>query len=97
MFEKMKQLMDMQKKMQEIKRQLDAATFEVASSDGLVKVTMTAAQEVREVAVSGDIQQLDKTNLEKAIKDVYNRAVKRAQDIAAQKMKDVTGFNLPGL
>lgn len=97
MFDKMKQLMDMQKKMQEIKRQLEAATFEVASSDGTIKITMTGTQEVRNVAISGEVGQIDKTDLEKAIKDAYNRAVKRSQDVAAQKMKDVTGFNLPGL
>ena len=51
MLDKMKQLMEMQKKMQEMKRQLDAATFEVVSSDGLVKVVMNGSQEVQEVAL----------------------------------------------
>jgi len=36
-------------------------------------------------------------NLEKAIKDAYNKAIKSSHDIAAEKMKDVTGFNIPGL
>jgi len=89
----MKQLMEMQKKMQEIKRQLDQAHFEISSSDGLVKITMNGAQEVQDVV----IQQADKASLEKAIKEAYNRAIKRAQELAAQKMKDITGFNLPGL
>jgi len=97
MFDKMKQLMEMQRKMQEMKRELDNTTFEVLSSDGLVKVTMNGSQEVKEFSIQGDIQRIEKTTLEKAIKDAYNRAIKRSHDIAAQKMKEITGFNLPGL
>lgn len=97
MFDKMKALMDMQKKMQEMKRQLDSATFEIASWDGLLKITMSGTQEVKEVNIQGDLKEMEKNNLEKNIKDTYNRAVKRSQEIAAQKMKDVTGLNLPGV
>jgi DNA-binding YbaB/EbfC family protein len=97
MFDKMKQFMEMQKKVQEIKRVLESTTFEVTSSDGLVKVTMSGSQEVKEVSIQDDLKGIEKINLEKAIKDVYNRAIKRAQEVAGQKMKDITGLNLPGL
>lgn len=97
MLDKMKALMDMKKKMDEVKRELESATFEVASSDGLVKIAMNGSQEVKEVCLQKDLQAIEKENLEKAIKDVYNKAIKRSHDIAAQKMKDITGFNLPGL
>lgn len=97
MFDKMKQLMDMQKKMQELKRELDNTTFEVSSSDGLVKITMSGSQEVREASIQREIKETEKLLLEKAIKDAYNRAIKRSQEVAAAKMKSLTGFNLPGL
>jgi DNA-binding YbaB/EbfC family protein len=97
MFDKMKQLMGMQKKMQEMKRQLDEFIFEVTSVDGLLKITMSGSQEIKEVIFQGNLQELDKGKLEKSIKDAYNRAIKRAQEIAAQKMREITGFNLPGL
>ncbi|MDI6758270.1 MAG: YbaB/EbfC family nucleoid-associated protein [Candidatus Omnitrophota bacterium] len=97
MFDKMKAFLDMQKKMQELKRELDSTTFETASFDNLIKITMSASQEIRSVIVREDIKNVDKVNLEKAIKDVYNKALKHAQDIAALKMKAVTGLNLPGL
>lgn len=96
MFDKMKQLMEMRKKAQEMKRQLDNTTFEVASSCGLIKITMNGSQEVKEVEIEGEASLLDKTSLEKAIKDAYNRGIKKSQEIAAQKMKEITGFNLPG-
>lgn len=97
MFDKMKQLMDMQKKMQELKRELDNTTFEVSSSDDLVKITMSGSQEVRQVSIQREIKEIEKLLLEKAIKDVYNSAIKRSQEVAAAKMKNLTGFNLPGL
>lgn len=97
MFDKMKALMDMKKKMDEVKRELENTTFEVASSDGLVKIIMNGSQEIKGVCLQKEVQSIGKENIEKAIKDVYNKAIKRSHDVAAQKMKDVTGFNLPGL
>jgi len=97
MFDKMKQLMDMQKKMQEIKRELDNTNFEVSSADGLVKITMNGSQEMKDIKIQGELKDIEKINLEKAVKDAYNRAIKRSHDVAAQKMKDITGLNLPGL
>ncbi len=97
MFDKMKALMDMQKKMQEMKRELDNTNFQIQDSDGLIKITMNGSQEVKEISINGDLKETEKTNLEKAIKDVYNMAIKRSHDIAASKMKDITGLNLPGL
>ena len=97
MFDKMKQLMEMQKKMQEMKRQLEDAVFEIVSSDGLVKLNMNGAQELQDIRIQAELSEIEKPQLEKSLKDAYSRAIKRSQDIAAQKMKDVTGFNLPGL
>jgi len=91
----MKQLMEMQKKMQELKRELDNTDFDISSPDGVVKITMNGSQEIKEVSLS-EIS-ADKPKLEKAIKEAYNAAIKRAQGIAADKMKKITGFNLPGL
>lgn len=93
----MKQLMDMQKKMQEVKRQLESSNFDILSSDGLIKITMNGAQEVKEVNIQADLKNTDKAILEKSAKDAYNRAIKRSHDLAAEKMRSVTGLNLPGL
>jgi len=97
MFDKMKQLLEMQGKMQEMKRELENTYFDVLSSDGLVKVTMNGAQEVREIVLKNDAQLQEKTVLEKSLKDAYNSAIKRSHIIAAEKMKHITGMNIPGL
>ncbi|MFA5356492.1 MAG: YbaB/EbfC family nucleoid-associated protein [Candidatus Omnitrophota bacterium] len=97
MLDKMKALMDMQKKMQEMKRQLDSAEFKVESPDGTVNITMNGSQEIKDITISADLKAADKAALERSLKDVYNAAIKRSHDIAAAKMKGITGLNLPGL
>ncbi len=97
MFDKMKDLFAMQKRMQEIKRQLDNTTFEIASSDGLVKISMNGAQEVQSVVIKDNLTDVEKSRLQAGLKDTFNRVIKRSQEIASEKMKDSIGFNLPGL
>lgn len=97
MFDKMKQLMDMQKNIQEVKRQLEDTVFDVVSADGLVKITMNAAQDLKNISIQKDLQGTDKFALENSIKDAYNKAVKQARDLGAQKLKSITGMNIPGL
>jgi len=80
-----------------MKRELDNADFEVTSSDSVLKIRMNGSQVVKEVNLLCDPGVLDKNNLEKAIKDAYNKAIKHSHDLAAQKMKDVSGLNIPGL
>ncbi len=97
MLDKMKALFEMQKKMQEVKRELDNTSFDIQSSDGLVKITMNGAQEVKEIIIKDNLSESENTHLASLLKDTFNRAIKRSQELAAQKMKDVTGFNIPGL
>jgi len=97
MFDKMKALFEMQKKMQEVKRQLDTTTFDIQSPDGCVKITMNGSQEVRDIVIKENLSEQEKSRLTQSLKDTFNRAIKRSQDLAAQKMKDVTGLNIPGL
>ena len=97
MFDQMKGLFQMQNKMQEVKRQLESTNFDLQSSDGLVKITMNGAQEVKSVVLKINLEESENARLANALKDTFNRAIKRSQEVAAQKMKEVTGFNLPGL
>ena len=97
MFDKMKGLFEMQKKMQEVKKELENTDFDIQSSDGLVKITMNGAQEVKEITIKNNLGEPEKARLNNALKDTFNRAIKRSQEVAAAKMKDVVGFNIPGL
>ncbi len=97
MLDKLKALMDMQNKMKDVKRELDNTDFDILSSDGLVKLTMNGSQELKQVKITAGLEGLEANKLELSLKDAWNRAIKRSHELAAQKMKDVTGFNLPGL
>ena len=97
MFNKMKALLDMQKKMQRMKQELDNTDFEVSSADGLVSITMNGSQQVKAVNICKELNETSKAGLEKATLDAYNRAVRRSQEIAASKMKEISGLDLPGL
>jgi len=97
MFDKMKGLFEMQKKMQEVKRVLEDTNFDIQSSDGLVKITMNGAQEVKAITVKDNLSDQEKAHLDGALKDTFNRSIKRSQEIAAQKMREVSGLNIPGL
>jgi DNA-binding protein YbaB len=83
--------------MQDIKRQLDALSFEVKSSDGVVSITMNGSQEVKDVVLKPEALSAKPEALARTLKDTFNKAIKRSHDEAAGKMKDVTGLNLPGL
>jgi DNA-binding YbaB/EbfC family protein len=97
MFDKIKGLMEMRKKLEEIKKELDRTNFDIDSPGGLVKITMNGSQEVQDVALGAGSLDAQKDKLQKELKDTFNRAVKRSQEIAAQKMKEATGINLPGM
>ena len=93
MLDKMKQLWELKKKMDEVKKELDG--LELASEDSLVKVTITGSQEIKAVEVKQDLASLDKRKLEASLAETVNRAVKESQKAAAQKMSSLGG--LPGL
>lgn len=97
MFDKMNGLLEMQKKMQEVKRVLEDTNFDMMSSDGLVKITMNGAQEVKAITVKDNLTPQEKVRLDGSLKDTFNRSIKRSQEIAASKMREVTGINIPGL
>lgn len=97
MFDKMKSLWDMQKKMQELKRELDGVTFEAESRDKVVKVAMNGSQEIKDIKIQGNLADMKNSVLEAALKDALSQALKRSHDIAADKMKSGTGLNIPGL
>ncbi|HBA61538.1 MAG TPA: nucleoid-associated protein, YbaB/EbfC family [Elusimicrobia bacterium] len=93
MLDKMKQLWEMKRKMDEIKKELDS--LELASEDNLVKVTITGSQEIKAVTIKAELAGADKGKLEASLTDTMNRAVRESQKAAAQKMGAMGG--LPGL
>ena len=97
MLDKIKQLMEIKKQADQIKRELDATRIEVNEVRGL-KIVVTGAQEFQTVEIDQDLIQADnKKSLEESLLRGINAAVKKSQNVAAEKMKNVAGLNIPGL
>ncbi|MCG2724939.1 MAG: YbaB/EbfC family nucleoid-associated protein [Elusimicrobia bacterium] len=93
MFDKMKDLWEMKKKMEEMKKELDGIILE--SEDNLVKVAISGSQEVKSVTIKADLSSADKTKIELSLTETINRAIRESQKTAATKMGGM-GLKLPG-
>ena len=97
MFGQAKDLYKLQKKAKQIKETLKNLHIE-AEVEG-VKVVINAEQEVQEVSISEELMLPEnKEKLEGILKTVFNKAIKKAQEVAAEQMRDMMGdlgMNLP--
>jgi DNA-binding YbaB/EbfC family protein len=92
----MKQAQQMQANMKKAQAELALIEVEGQAGSGLVKVTMTCANEVRRVSLNDSLLSDDKEMLEDLIAAAVNDAVKQAAAVSQQKMSGFTaGINLP--
>ncbi|QQS59169.1 YbaB/EbfC family nucleoid-associated protein [Candidatus Peregrinibacteria bacterium] len=90
MFGQMKDMYQMQKKAKELKKKLKEIEIE-AEEDGVL-VVVNAAQDVVSVEFDDAILAPEnKRRIEKNLKIALERAQKKAQEIAAEKMKPLMG------
>jgi len=93
MFDKMKELMEMKKQADRIKKELDSSLVEVNEVRG-VKIVVTGSQNFKSLEIDESlIESGDKRRLEADLLRSVNAAIKKSQGVAAQKMKAV----MPGL
>lgn len=98
LFGQAKDLYKLQKKAKQIKEELKNLHIE-AEVEG-VKVVINAEQEVQEVSLTEDVLKPEnKEKIEELLKTVFNKAVKKSQEVAAERMRDMMGdlgMNMPG-
>ena len=93
MFDKMKELMEMKKQADRIKRELDASTVEVNEVKG-VRIVVSGSQNFQSLEIDETlVNRGDKERLENDLLRSVNAAIRQSQSLAAQKMKAV----MPGL
>ena len=93
MFDKMKQVMEFKKQADRIKRELDAVTVDVNEVRG-IKVVVSGSQEFQSLQIDADLLgQERKRDLERDLLRSFNAAVKKSQQMAAQKMASA----MPGM
>ena len=94
-----KQMQQMQARLAKIQEELGEETVEASVGGGVVTITMTGHQQVEAVKI--DPEALDPDDVE-TIQDLmvaaFNEALKKSQDLAAQRLSVVTGgMKIPGL
>ncbi|MCK5214556.1 MAG: YbaB/EbfC family nucleoid-associated protein [Candidatus Omnitrophica bacterium] len=86
MFDKMKQIMEMKKQADQIKRELDDIVVDVNEVPG-INITLTGSQRFQEIAISDEmLKPENKDRLKKDLTRSVNAAIKKSQNVAAQKM-----------
>ena len=97
-FKQAQELMKLQQQAQKIQEELSNTHIEaevdglVVTIDGQLKVVKT---EIEDTSIIGD-----KENIEKAVTEAVNKGMKKAQEIAADRMRGVMGqmgLNIPGM
>jgi DNA-binding YbaB/EbfC family protein len=96
MFNQMKDLMEMKKQADRLKKELEAVTSEVNEVRG-IKIVINGAQHFKSLEIDeGLVDAGNKKRLEADLLRSVNAAIKKSQGLAAQKMKAVMpGF--PGM
>jgi len=99
MGEIMKQAQEMQKKIAEMQAELAKKTVSATAGGGMVTATANGALEIVGIRIEPEIVNPHEVEmLADLVLAAVNEAIKKAQNLVAQEMSQVTGgLNLPGL
>tara|TARA_Y100000590_G_C15719075_1_gene1012891 strand:+ start:2591 stop:2914 length:324 start_codon:yes stop_codon:yes gene_type:complete len=93
----MKQAQQLQKKMSEAQEKLKSIEVEGSSGGGMVKVIVNAKGDIKEIDIDKSLfDPKEKEITEDLVLAAINDAKKRAENVAAEEMKNLTGgISLP--
>lgn len=101
MFDKAKELYQLQKKAKEIQKELKNTEVQAKSVDGLVAVVFSADQKLKSINIDESLLQgARKRELEEKLSRVISEGLSRVQAVAAEKTKGLMsemGVNIPGM
>ncbi|PHK29955.1 hypothetical protein VF13_39865 [Nostoc linckia z16] len=92
----MGKLQEAQKKMEETKKRLDTVLVDEQSSDGLLKVTLTANREIKSIHVDDSLLE-DKEQLEDYLVLVLNKAIAKATSVNEAELGAVAKEGMPNI
>lgn len=90
----MGKLRETQQKLEETKKRLDTVLIDEQSSDGLLKVTITANRNIKSITVDDALLE-DKEQLEDYLVLVMNKAIQRASAVNQTELDAVSKMDLP--
>jgi len=99
MFDKMKELYQLQKKARGIQKELKNIEVEASALDDKIKITFNGEQKIQNLEIDSSLFEVsNKRAVEQGLLNAIREGIARSQQIAAEKMKDVAGdLNIPGL
>lgn len=92
----MGKLKETQQKVEATKKRLDTVTLEESSSEGLVKVTITANRKITEIKIDNSLLD-DKEQLEDYLVITINKAVEMATQINETELAAVAKEGMPNI
>ena len=90
----MGKLRETQQKIEDTKKRLDTVLIDEKSSDGLLKVTVTANNKIKSIAIDDTLLE-DKDQLEDYLILVINKAIEKATAINQGELDAVTKMDMP--
>lgn len=92
----MGKLKETQQKIEETKKRLDFVLIDKQSSDGLLKVTLTANRTVKSIEIDDSLLD-DKEQLEDYLVLVMNKAIQKASDVNEAELGAVAKDGMPNI
>lgn len=92
----MGKLKETQKKVEATKERLNSVLVDEESSDGLLKVTLTANREIKNIEIDDSLIQ-DKEQLEDYLLLTLNKAIKKATSVHETELAAVAKEGMPNI
>ena len=92
----MGKLKETQAKVEETKKRMNTVLIDEQSNDGLLKVTVTASREIKNISVAPELME-DKEQLEDYLVMVTNKALARAEEIYEAEVAAVAKDGMPNI
>ena len=92
----MGKIKETQKKVEETKERLNTVMIDEASSDGLLKVTLTANREIKSIAIDDSLLE-DKEQLEDYLVLTLNKAIEKATKVNEAELAAVAKEGMPNI
>src|SRR5690606_4790622 len=92
----MGKLKETQEKVEATKKRLDTVLIDESSSDGLIKITLTANRKIKSIEIDPSLLE-DKEQLEDYLIITLNKAIEKATSINEAKLAAVAKEGMPNI
>lgn len=89
MFHKLKQYKELRDKARGLQNALGGVSVEASGASGKVRATMSGTMELTKLTID---ETLPREKIESGVREAINDAVKKAQRVAADKIKEMGGL-----